>query len=243
MASWFSRSRRRVAAPTLGSRSHAASAPRAALEEFTPPLPELLGRAAYVQLTLFEDIGRAVATAPTTAAKAALGGVAELALRKHRALVAELDALGVPSADAMDPFRADVDEFQRVTQGADWFETLLTCYLTSGFLADFSAKLAAGLDDEERERIAPVFAADWGERELAALLSKAMDDNPRLASRLAMWGRRLVGDTMLVARASLRHKDHDPSVHDAAEEARIEPVFTELIAAHTRRMDALGLTA
>ena len=27
------------------------------------------------------------------------------------------------------------------------------------------------------------------------------------------------------------------------DEARLEPVFTELIAAHTRRMDALGLTA
>jgi hypothetical protein len=28
-----------------------------------------------------------------------------------------------------------------------------------------------------------------------------------------------------------------------SEESRIEPVFTELIAAHTRRMDGLGLTA
>ena len=28
-----------------------------------------------------------------------------------------------------------------------------------------------------------------------------------------------------------------------SDEERIEPVFTELIAAHTRRMDLLGLTA
>jgi hypothetical protein len=53
-----------------------------------------------------------------------------------------------------------------------------------------------------------------------------------------MWGRRLIGDTMLVARQSL-----NLGKHDVSDEARIEPVFTELIAAHTRRMDALGLTA
>ncbi len=52
-----------------------------------------------------------------------------------------------------------------------------------------------------------------------------------------MWGRRLVGDTMLVARSSLAIGREAPG------EDRIEPVFTELIAAHTRRMDALGLTA
>jgi hypothetical protein len=43
---------------------------------------------------------------------------------------------------------------------------------------------------------------------------------------------------MLVARAALPLAEHD-----RGDELRVEPVFTELIAAHTRRMDALGLTA
>jgi len=53
-----------------------------------------------------------------------------------------------------------------------------------------------------------------------------------------MWGRRLVGDTLLVARAALR-----PGPLDAEDEATVEPVFTELMAAHSRRMEALGLAA
>jgi hypothetical protein len=54
-----------------------------------------------------------------------------------------------------------------------------------------------------------------------------------------MWGRRLIGDTMLVARSAL------PAVSGAGapQHDRVEPAFTELIGAHTRRMDALGLTA
>jgi hypothetical protein len=47
-----------------------------------------------------------------------------------------------------------------------------------------------------------------------------------------------VGDTLLIARAALR-----PTTLAAAEEKKVEPVFTELMAAHSRRMDAMGLAA
>ena len=63
-----------------------------------------------------------------------------------------------------------------------------------------------------------------------------IENDPRIGSRLAMWGRRLVGDTLLVARSAL-------ASHAREDQERLEPVWTELIAAHTRRMDALGLTA
>jgi hypothetical protein len=42
---------------------------------------------------------------------------------------------------------------------------------------------------------------------------------------------------MLVARSALSLEGRRDG------EERVEPIFTELIAAHTRRMDALGLTA
>lgn len=236
MASWFSRRPKRVSAPKLGSRAESVTADRAELEEFTPPLRQLLGRAGYVQLALFENLGRAVSTAPTTEGKTVLGGCAELTLGKHRALVAELEQLGEDPAAAMEPYRAGLDEFQRITQGGDWFESVLTCYLTAGFLDDFYARLASGLDEPDASRLTALFTAPSGEEQLVALLAEAMEDNPRLASRLALWGRRLLGDTMLAAKDSLQHRR-------AGDDAQIEPVFTELIAAHTRRMDALGLTA
>ena len=73
-------------------------------------------------------------------------------------------------------------------------------------------------------------------------LQTAIENDVALGSRLAMWGRRLVGDTLLVARSAMPAADPGTDRGDGAE-ARIEPVFTELIAAHTRRMDGLGLTA
>lgn len=191
-----------------------------------------------MQLTIFENLSRAVASAPTTAGKAAIGAAAELSIAKHRALAAELERVGASVADAMEPYTASVDEFDRRTRGADWFETLMTAYITAGFLDDFFARLASGLPADEQARVDTIYADRSGEKILAEQLTEALSSNTRLAARLAMWGRRLVGDTMLVARSAL-----SMDTVSKANAVRVEPVFTELIAAHTRRMDALGLTA
>lgn len=238
VANWFRRPARRVEVPRLRSRSEDQTTTKVDLHEFTPDLLSFLGRAAYVQLTQFENLSRAISTAPTTAAKTAIGRAAELSLAKHRMLVDEIARAGGDAAQVMEPSTADVDRFERATHGADWFETVVTCYLTAGFLDDFFVRLAVGLPADQAQRVTKIFAGESGEKLLAGLLQDAIAANPRLASRLAMWGRRLVGDTMLVARESLQYSENHKS-----DEARIEPVFTELIAAHTRRMDVLGLTA
>lgn len=238
MANWFKRKPRRVEAPRLRSRSDELTTTKVDLHEFTPGLVEFLGRAAYVQLTLFENLSRAVSTAPTTAAKATIGRAAELSIAKHRALADEIVRAGSTVAEAMEPYTAGVDEFERVTHGGDWYETLVTCYLSAGFLDDFFTRLAVGLSADQAKRVTAIYERESGESLLAEQLRAAIEENPRLASRLAMWGRRLVGDTMLVARSALHFTEDHKS-----DEARVEPVFTELIAAHTRRMDALGLTA
>ena len=238
MANWFSRKARRTDAPRLRSRSDEQATTKVDLHEFTPSLTEFLGRATYMQLMIFENLSYALSTAPTTAAKTAIGRAAEESIVRHRALAAELARSGASVVASMEPFVAEVDEFERATRGADWFEVVMTCYLAAGFLDDFYQRLGAGLAPEVSKRVIAIYSDSEGEVLLAEQLQHAIDTNPRLASRLAMWGRRLVGDTMLLSRSALHFSDDHKS-----EEARVEPVFTELIAAHTRRMDALGLTA
>ena len=211
---------------------------RVDLAELTPELLPYLGQAAYVQLALFETLSHALSVAPTAASKVAVSRVAALALAKHHGLAAEIKRLGHEPGPAMAPFAARIDEYARTTLGADWYEMLVTAYLTAGLLGDFQRQLAGGLSADARARIITLLSGDDGHAMLVDELRSAIDANPRLASRLAMWGRRLVGDTLLIARSSLANVGH--TRHD---EARLEPVFTELIASHTHRMDALGLTA
>ena len=241
MANWFSRfsrAPRSVDTPRLRARGGEQATTKVELAEFTPGLVEFLGRSAYVQLMLFENLSRAISTAPTTAAKTTIGRAAELSMAKHRRLVGEIVRAGEDPSTVMQPFTRIVDDFERDTRGGDWFETVVTCYLTAGFLDDFFSRLARGLHDDTGRRIAAIFTSESGEALLAELLTEAIEENPRLSARLAMWGRRLVGDTMLVARSALQYSEDHRS-----DEARIEPVFTTLITAHTQRMDALGLMA
>ncbi len=234
----FRRRRRpRTVAPTLRPRSETIAAVRVELAQLTPEPDAYLGQAAYLTLVLFENLGRAVTAAPGTAAKTTLSRAAAQVLEAHEGLVSELVGSGADPVAAMEPFRPQLEDFQRRTQGADWYEILVTCYVTNGFLTDFFTGLAAGLPEGLSERVSLLLDIDRGEELLVGELRTAIDASPRLASRRAMWGRRLVGDTMLVPRSALAIGGELPG------EERIEPVFTELIAAHTRRMDALGLTA
>jgi hypothetical protein len=236
--SLFRRRRRpRPTAPTITPRSEAIAAARVELAELTPATDAFLGQAGYLALVLFENLGRAVTIAPTTAAKTELGRAAAQVLEAHEGLVTEMRGLGLDPVAAMDPFRRQLDDFQRRTQGADWAEVLVTCYVTTGFLTDFFMSLAAGLPAGLADRIAVLLDVDHSEEALETQLRAVIEQSPRIASRLAMWGRRLVGDTMLVARSALASERHETP------ESRIEPAFNELISAHTRRMDALGLTA
>jgi hypothetical protein len=239
VVNWFWRRRTQAPAPKLRPRAVGDSpSTKVDLASLTPDLTTFLGKAAYLQLAIFENLSRVVRSAPSTEAKSSLSAVAGFALAKHRGLVAEIERHGADAAETMQPFVAEIDGFQRITEGSDWYESVTSCYLTAGFLDDFLIRLASGLPGAAGDRIVAIVEEDSGESIIVAELLAAIEKNPRLAARLAMWGRRLVGDTMLLSRWMLRPTDN----HDS-DEARIEPVFTELIAAHTRRMDALGLTA
>ncbi len=211
---------------------------RVGLSELTPEFPDFLGQAAYVQLSFFETLSRAMSTSPTTAAKEAVGKAAGIALARHHALIAEIEKLGLTPAEIMEPFVVPIDEFRVRTQGSDWAENLLAYYVEAGILDDAFISIAEGFTRAQAERIAEILGDDGAISLIASQLTIAIGANPRLSSRLALFGRRLVGDVLLLGRSALNLPENT-----APDDERLEPVVTELIADHTRRMDDLGLTA
>lgn len=208
------------------------------LSELTPELSRFLGQAAYLQLSFFESLSRAVTGSPTTASKEVVSRAAGMTLARHHALTAEIEKLGWVPAQAMESFVMPIDSFQSRTKGSDWAETLLAYYVEAGILDDGFVSIAQGFDRVHAQRVAEILGDNAATQLVAGLLATAIGDNPRLASRLALYGRRLVGDVLILARSAL-----DLPENTAPDDERLEPVLTELIADHTRRMDNLGLTA
>ena len=238
MVNWPKRGAVRPEPPRRRPRVAPTDLTRIDFTELVPdPLP-FLGQAAYIQLEFFEGLATAVAMAPTLPSKEGLSSAAGVALRKHHALIAELRRLGADPDEVMAPFKPETDRFGQASTSTDWYEQLLGIHVTSGMLDDYFARLAAGLPAELGARVRAILDEEGASVVLDAELRAAIAVHPGLADRLALWGRSLVGDTLLIARSALR-------ASDAADilSGKVEPVFTELIAAHTRRMDALGLTA
>jgi len=213
------------------------------LGDLRPDPVALLARTAYLELTLFEAASTVAARASDLADRETVTRVASAILAQHTALVDLLGEQGQVATEAMQPYVAEVDRYWRRFGETGWHESVLTLHLTTGLLNDFFAQLGGGLPRPLADRYCAVLTADIGQESLVGVLAAAVAADRRMTSRLALWGRRVVGDTLLAARAAL-DAVRDPDGHPTeTEERRIEPVLNDLIAAHTRRMDRLGLTA
>jgi hypothetical protein len=226
--------------------------------DLTPYAPEpkvFLGQLAYLELSQFEILTNELKFSPTTSSKAELSEAAAKSFQKYRAIAKAISIQGFDATDAMDPHTERIETFHSRTNGIDWFETVVKVYLVGGLLEDFYRRLAVGLPDSVRDDVEKALKDSTFERFAKACLIDAMKDNPQLASRLALWGRRLMGDVLLELRAAFDNRklagitkgkrlslDDEREVNLAAY-SKLEPLISELIGAHSLRMDAIGLAA
>ena len=138
----------------------------------------------------------------------------------------------------MQPFTPMIDEYIERIEPSDWVELVLNVYLVAGLFDAFFSELAAGVRDAYASEAQAVLMSTTGREGVAELLAEQIAADSEVGDRLALWGRRIVGDSLLVARSALILSENK-----ARDEEQIEPVFSELIATHIRRMDNLGLTA
>jgi hypothetical protein len=234
---WFWQRREPGRKLQLRSREDLGDATRVDFEELAPDIDTFLGQAAYLQLGYFETLSELIALTPELSDKESLSRAAGAALTKHEELVALIRERGDDPTDLMLPFREPLDAFREATHGVRAPETMLSVHITAGMLDDFYLALSASYADTGR-RVARILRADDDREAIVDIIGRTIESDPEWNSLLALWGRRLVGDTLLIARAALR-----PATLRVADEAKVEPVFTELMAAHSRRMDAMGLAA
>jgi len=225
------------------------------LAPYTPEPKVFLGQLAYLELSQFEILTNELKFSPTTSDKAELSEAAARSFQKYRAIAKCLSLQGFDPTDSMDPFTERIETFHSRTNGIDWYETVVKVYLVGGLLEDFYKRLAIGLPDDIREEVEKALKDSTFEKFAKACLIDAMAENPQLASRLALWGRRLMGDVLLELRAAFDNRklagvtkgkklslEEERRVNLSAY-SMLEPLISELIGAHSQRMDAIGLAA
>ena len=142
-----------------------------------------------------------------------------------------------------------IDAFHERTAPSTWLEGLVKAYVGDGISSDFYREISAYVDPETQELVREVLAddgqADFVVREVRA----AIEADPRVAGRLALRGRRLVGEALSQAQRVAADRDSLASLlvgsvdRPGADLAELMRMFGRLTEAHTRRMDRLGLMA
>lgn len=197
-----------------------------------------LGINAFLQLSVYEAATQAVTGAPRFEAKEILAEVAGCALQKYGVFTAELRKRSENPAAIMQPFAHTVQRYIRRIETDNWHDHVLAIWLVGNLFQEFFAELANGIRDPFIGEMKRILADASYEQHIQHLLAEEIERRELLADSLALWGRRLVGDTLLLAREVLRLSEHKQ--FDAES---MDPVFGALTAGHMRRMGSLSLTA
>ena len=218
-------------------------------EEYRQAAIDLLGAIAYGELSAFERIAEDAKLAPSIEDKMALGAMAAAEFGHLQRLCQRLTELGADPGDAMRIFQPGFDAFHEHTAPADFYEGLIKAYVGDGLAADFYREIAAYLDADTREVIVSSLENTGQTEFIVDRVRAGIREDPRLGGRLALWGRRLMGEALTQAQRVAAERDALSALlaggvdRPGLDLAALGRMFTRLTERHAQRMSDLGLDA
>lgn len=206
---------------------------------------DLLGLLAYGELTSFARLADDAAHAPDLVGRLTISRMASGELSHLDVLEQYHSRLGGDLDVAMLTYTDVLGDFDARTVPRDWWERLMKTYVGYGLVTDFQREVSGRLDPDTRSVVDEVLADNGYADFVVSVLAPVLAAEPQLGARLALWGRRVVGEALSLAQnALIRH----PSLvllltGGGDDEAEATRVLNRLAGGHARRMDRLGLTA
>jgi len=210
---------------------------------------DLLAVLAVGELTAFERMAADSVLAPTYADKAAMGELATIEFKHFIALRNRLIELGADPEVALEPFRQTLEDFHTKTKPTDWLEGLMKAFVGDGIGLDFYREISSYVDPRTRELVLEVCDDLSQAAYVVDRIRLAIVEDPKVAGRLALWGRRLVGEALSQAQRVAAERDALSALiiggidRPGADLAEIGRMLARLTESHSRRMADLGLAA
>jgi hypothetical protein len=208
---------------------------------------DLLGAIAYGEMSAFERLADDSKLAPDLADKAELAAMASTEFGHFERLRSRLTDLGADPFAAMAPFVAAFEEFHVRTAPADWLEGLVKAYVGDGLAGDFYREVASFVDADTRALIVESLADAGQSAFVVDRVRRAIDADHRVGGRLALWGRRLMGEALSQAQRVVAEREALTALlaggpdRPALDLAAVSRLFARITENHAERMGKLGL--
>ncbi|MFF4812317.1 ferritin-like fold-containing protein [Micromonospora chersina] len=206
-----------------------------------PALVDLLGLVAYGELLAFDRLAADARLAPDLRRRAALSEMAAAEIAHYRWIADRVTALGVTPDEAMAPYVEALRAYHDSTEPKDWLEAVTKAYVGDAISDDFLREIAGGLDGPDRRLILDVLHDSRYAEFAATEIRAAVQADPRVANRLSMWARRLVGEALSQAGRVAAADRGALTALISREGVDVPALFRRLTDAHTGRMTAAGL--
>ena len=164
-------------------------------------------------------------------------------IANYRRLVERLEALDVDPEAAMRPYIEPLQAYHDRTEPRDWLEALTKAHVGDGIADDFFREMAAFIDDPDRKLVREVLHDSRYHEFAAEEIKAAIQADPKVAHRLSMWARRLVGEGLSQANlvAAARPALTELIVTASGDQAGVQALLKRLTQHHGQRMAAVGL--
>jgi hypothetical protein len=214
-------------------------------DEYRAAVTDLLGVLAYGELTAFVRMAVDSDMAPTLSLKSHMAQLAHAEYVQYTQLTDHMRDLGIDPEAAMQPFVAPFASFHERTRPRGWLEGLVKAYVGDGIGKDFYREVASFVGPETREVMERALDDEGHDEFVVRIVRDALRTDPTASGRLALWGRRLMGEALSQAQAVAVERDAMSAllIGGGMDLAEVGRMFARLTENHQRRMTRLGLEA
>ncbi len=208
-----------------------------------PAVNELYALLAYAEVAAFYRLTDEAKMAPNLRGRISMASIAAAEMGHYELLRDALEARGVDVAAAMAKYVSALDNYHRLTTPSTWLEALVKTYVADALASELYLEIAGGLPDECVEVVQAALSETGHSQFVIAEVRGAVTNSSKQRSRLALWARRLFGETITQAQYLLA--DHDELIDLVASGTgglnNLAAFFDRMQNSHDQRMSELGL--
>jgi hypothetical protein len=164
-------------------------------------------------------------------------------MRHFEILESALAERGVRVFDGMAPYVRALDAYHQSTSPSTWLESMVKAYVGDGIAADFYTEIADSLDEDVAGVVRDVLAETGHSQFVVAEVRDSVVGSRSERDRLALWGRRLLGEAITQAQYVMAQRDDltDLVIAATGDLNNIAALIDRMQVSHAERMTTLGI--
>jgi tRNA isopentenyl-2-thiomethyl-A-37 hydroxylase MiaE len=230
--------------PSSSSADQVADSPTPRLSADHPAVNELFALLAYAEIAAFYRLTDEARMAPDLRGRISMASIAAAEMGHYELLRDALERRGVDAVSAMSKYVSALENYHRLTTPSTWLEALVKTYVADALASELYLEIAGGLPDECVDVVREALSETGHSQFVVAQVRAAVTTSSKQRSRLALWARRLFGETITQAQYLLADHDElvDLVVFGTDGLTQLGGFFDRLQETHDKRMDELGLS-